>query len=279
MRSLFYITFTLFTLILSLSSYAAESDEAGKWEFGVGLGGLSIPHYRGSDQREEYFAPVPYVKFSGDRLKVDREGGRYYFLDGDRFKIDLSAAFAFAVDSEENIARQGMPDLDYILEVGPRLHWFLWASPDQRLRLRFAAPLRAAINLSDAGNEGWFFAPYLQVRYYSTMETAFSIGPMWATEKFHDYYYQVDPVYATAGRPAYDAKAGYSGFRMTLTNSQRLNKHYWWGGFIRYDSLSGAEFENSPLVKKQEALMIGFAISYIFNPVREYYTDPYFEQE
>jgi outer membrane scaffolding protein for murein synthesis (MipA/OmpV family) len=270
----FWSSLCVFISIYAPSLYAADSDASGKWEFGVGLGGLSIPHYRGSDQRDEYIAPVPYVKFKGNRLKVDREGGRYYFYNGEQLKIDLSAAFAFPVDSNENTARQGMPDLDAILEVGPRFQWHLWESQDHRLRLRFAAPIRAAINLSDAGNEGWFFAPYFQIRYYSTMETAFSIGPMWASEKFHDYYYQVDSAYATAGRPAYDAKAGYSGFRLTLTNSHRISKHYWWGGFMRYDSLSGAEFVDSPLVKKKDALFIGFAISYVINPVKEYYTDP-----
>ena len=277
MRTSFWLILTILTTGYSSAIHADETPSSRKWEFGIGIGGLSIPHYRGSDQREEYVSPVPYVKFNGDRLKVDREGGRYYFYSDEDFKIDLSAAFAFPVDSNENRARQGMPDLDAILEVGPRFQWALYDSPDKRLRLRFGAPIRAAINLSDAGNEGWFFAPYFQVRYYSNMETALSIGPMWASEKFHDYYYQVDSTYATADRPAYDAKAGYSGFRITLTNSQRISKHYLWGGFLRYDSLSGAEFENSPLVRQKDAFFAGFAISYIFNPVKEYYTDPYEE--
>ena len=275
MNRILCCTLLLTTSVLTSFSHAEESSSKTKWEFGVGLGGLSIPHYRGSDQRDEYLAPVPYVKFRGHRLKVDREGGRYFFYDGEELKLDLSAAFAFPVDSDENTARQGMQDLDAILEVGPRLQWFLWESDDQRTRLRIGAPIRLAVNLGDGGNEGWFFAPYFQIRHYSIMETAFSIGPMWATEKFHDYYYQVDSQYAIPGiRPAYDAKEGYSGFRLTLTNSHRISKHYWWGGFIRYDSLSGTAFEDSPLVKKKEALMAGFAISYIFNPVKEYYTDP-----
>lgn len=275
MKKLLFPFLLLTAAVISNHSKAEETITKNKWEFGLGLGGLSIPHYRGSDQRDEYVAPVPYVKFHGNRLKVDREGGRYYFYNGEEMKIDLSAAFAFPVDSEENRARQGMPDLDAILEVGPRLQWFMWESDDQRLRLRLGAPIRLAINLSDAGNEGWFFSPYFQVRYYSNMETALSIGPMWASEKFHDYYYQVDSQYATPTRPAYNATSGYSGFRITLTNSQRISKHYWWGGFLRYDSLSGAVFEDSPLVKQNSAFMAGLAISYIFNPVKEYYTDPY----
>jgi len=240
----------------------------------MGVGILSIPHYRGSDQRDEYIAPVPYVRFRGDRLKVDREGGRYFFYKHNQINIDLSAAFSFPVDSEDNTARQGMPDLDALLEVGPRLQWYLYQSDDNRLRLRFGAPIRLAVNLSDAGNEGLIFAPYLQLRYYSIMETAFSIGPIWASEKYHDYFYQVDNQFATANRPAYDARAGYSGFRFTLSNSHRLSKHYWWGGFVRYDSLSGAVFEDSPLVRQDSSLTAGLALSYIFNPIKEYYQDP-----
>jgi len=248
-----------------------------KWEFGIGLGGLSLPDYRGSDQRAEYYAPLPYVRFRGDRLKVDREGGRYYFHNHPLYKVDLSAAFSFPVDSDDNIAREGMPDLDALLEVGPRFQWFIYESDDQRLRFRFGAPVRVAINLSNAENEGWFFAPYFQIRYFSTMETAFSIGPMWASEKYHDYFYQVDPQFATAERPAYNAQSGYSGFRFTLTNSHRLSKHYWWGGFLRYDTLSSAVFEDSPLVKQDDAFMMGLVFSYIFNPVKEYYQEPAFD--
>ena len=268
------ITLILSCFLISTSSFAEEASGKQEWEFGVGLGGLSIPHYRGSDQREEYLAPVPYVRFRGDRLKVDREGGRYFFINKDHFKMDLSAAFSFPVDSADNRARTGMPDLDALLEVGPRFQWFLYQSDDKRLRLRLGAPVRLAVNLSEGGNEGWFFAPYLQVRYYSRMETALSIGPMWASEKYHDYFYQVDSPFATAGRPAYEADAGYSGFRFTLTNSHRLSKHYWWGGFLRYDSLSGAAFEDSPLVKQDSAFMAGLILSYVINPVKTYYQNP-----
>ena len=270
--NLFFIIVLCFLFVLQAN--ANDDTSVTKWEFGLGVGALSHPHYRGSDQSKEYIAPVPYVRFQGERLKVDREGGRYFFLDAGNIKIDLSAAFSFPVDSDDNSARQGMPNLKPLLEAGPRFQLYLHESKDSRLRLRFGAPLRLAVNLSNANNEGWFFAPYLQLRYYSTMETAVSIGPMWASEKYHDYFYQVEPQYALASRPAYDAKGGYSGFRFTVTNSHRINKHFWWGGFIRYDSLSGATFENSALVKQDYSLIAGLMFAYVFNPVKEYYQDP-----
>jgi hypothetical protein len=35
------------------------------------------------------------------------------------------------------------------------------------------------------------------------------------------------------------------------------------GGFIRYDNLSGAAFEDSPLVETRHSVMAGFAVAYI----------------
>jgi outer membrane scaffolding protein for murein synthesis (MipA/OmpV family) len=41
-------------------------------------------------------------------------------------------------------------------------------------------------------------------------------------------------------------------------------RHYWVGGFLRYDTLSGATFESSPLVKRPNAVSAGLAISWVF---------------
>ncbi len=67
----------------------------------------------------------------------------------------------------------------------------------------------------------------------------------------------------TAERSAYAPSAGYAGAQFTLAMSKRF-KHYWAGGFVRYDSLHGAAFEDSPLVKQRNALWAGIAVSWIF---------------
>jgi len=253
------------TLITSSPSLLYAEEQNYGWELGIGIGGLSIPHYRGSDQRQDYVAPIPYVRYEGKRLQVDREGGRFYLYKGEKYWLDLSASFSFPVDSNDNTARQGMPDLNPVFELGPRLQFDLYTSQDQSLRVRAALPLRMAIatDISHTRNVGLVFSPYLQVRYYSGWETALSLGPIWASESYHDYYYQVDPEFATAERPAYDAKSGYSGFRFTLTSSRRIDNRYWLGAFLRYDSLNGTTFADSPLVKQNDSLMVGLAFSWI----------------
>jgi len=87
-------------------------------------------------------------------------------------------------------------------------------------------------------------------------------GPLFATERFHDYYYQVNPADATLSRPAYDARGGYSGTRITLTLSKRF-RHVWFGAFARYDDLSGVAFAESPLVRIHRSFMAGFGLAWI----------------
>lgn len=260
----------LVSIILTKSFilFAEENIQAdkAKWELGLGAGGLSMPHYRGSDQRADYVAPIPYIRYNGKRLKIDKEGGRFYFYNSEGVKVDVSLAFAVQVDSEDNRAREGMTDLGNIIEVGPRILVNLYESADKNLRLRFAAPLRTAYatDLEHTENIGLVFAPYLQLRYFTSgWESSVSLGPMWADEEYHDYFYEVAPQYETASRSSYDAKDGYSGSRLTFTLSKRFNKLYF-GLFARYDDLSGASFMDSPLVKQEDSFMVGAALSWVF---------------
>ena len=251
---------------------AAEeiSETTPKWELGIGIGGLSIPHYRGSDQTSNYFAPIPYFRYSGKRLQVDKEGGRFYFYNSDTIKLDLSTAFALPVDSDDNRARVGMDNLNAVIELGPRLQFSLYESEDKNLRLRFALPVREAFEFGKFQDIGWVFSPYLQLRYFTSgWESALSMGPVWASEAYHDYFYQVAPQYVATGRPAYNAKAGFSGSRATLTVSKRFDDIFL-GVFARYDDLRGAVFIDSPLVKQNDSFMIGVALSWIFKKSEKY---------
>ena len=262
------ITFLTYLLLMCGFINAEETNETQqpKWQLGVGIGSLSVPHYRGSDQRAQYFAPIPYIRYNGKRLKIDREGGRFYFYNSEKIKVDVSLAFAIAVDSNDNRARTGMSDLDNIIEIGPRVLFNLYESDDKNLRFRLGIPLRTAYatDFRRTENVGLVFSPYLQARYFSTgWESAISIGPMWANEAYHDYFYEVAPQYVTTTRSAYNAKAGYSGSRLTFTISKRFDQIYF-GLFSRYDDLTGASFIDSPLIKQKDSLVVGVALSWVF---------------
>jgi len=260
-KSLWLLLIYLYFYFVSYSS----AEEQSKIEFGVGAGGLSIPHYRGSDQVKQFAIPIPYVQYSGKRFKFDRDGGRFYLYDFGASKLDISMDFAFPVNSDDNIARENMPDLNPVVEIGPRLVFDPYSNKNKSFRIQFALPLRMAIatNIVETQTLGWTFAPYMQFRFINYANTALTIGPYWATDKYHDYFYQVVPQYATVQRPYYDAKGGYGGSRISLTSRKRFKK-IWVGIFARYDFLSGAVYEDSPLVKQKTAFMVGFGVAYVF---------------
>ena len=262
--------FMPYLLLLFALPSVAMAEPKPLWELGFGFGGLSAPDYRGSDEQRAYFLPVPYIVYRGKVLRVDRSGIYGRLFRTDRIRLDLSFDAGVPVDSGENLARAGMPDLDPTIEVGPSLEVCLWSSCAADRVLQFRAPLRAvfATDFSHFNSAGWVFNPHLNMDIKNIgpgggWNFGISAGPLYGSDKNHDYYYQVESVYATATRPAFDARSGYSGSRITLALSKRFDG-VWIGTFARYDDLSGARFEDSPLVRVKRSFMAGFGVAWFF---------------
>ncbi len=56
-----------------LMAYPAIAEQVPQWELGAGLAYIDLPQYRGSNQRQVYFLPIPYAVYNGDFLKLDPE--------------------------------------------------------------------------------------------------------------------------------------------------------------------------------------------------------------
>ena len=244
-------------------SFAAEKP---LWELGAGMSALSLPDYRGSDESALYAMPFPYFVYRGEFLKVDRNGLRGTFFDSDRIELNLSFGASLPVNSDDNRARQGMPDLDPSVEIGPALDINLWRTADRRYKLDLRLPVRTALNVSNSLHDiGWVFSPRINLDITDVpglpgWNLGVLAGPMYGSERNHEYFYSVDSAYATPDRPAFDAKGGYAGSQFLLALSKRYPK-YWIGAFARWDSLNGAAFADSPLVKSDRyfAAGVGFA--------------------
>ncbi len=267
MQSFFRVVFIFITLGLVA---AGEANEKPLWEAGIGIASLNMPDYNGSDEQRNYFIPIPYLMYRGEILKVDQKGVRGDLFKSDRLKLDISANAGVPVNSEHNGTRRGMPDLDPTLEVGPSLQVFLSRDALDKHVWSLHFPLRAVIATDFFHYEtaGWVFAPHLNFYVKDTgpgggWKMGFALGALYATERFHDYYYEVDTQYVTAERPVYDAQAGYGGIRLGMSMSKRF-PIFWLGAFARYDNLSGTVFEDSPLVKQKHAFLIGAGLSWVF---------------
>lgn len=256
--------------LLACVAVPGVAEQKPLWELGFGFFALTSPDYRGSDVSRAYLLPLPYVVYHGEFLKADRSGMYGRLFQSPRVHLDLSFDAGVPVNSSRNEARQGMPDLDPVFEVGPSLEVCLWHECNADRVLQFRLPVRAVFstNFSSIDSQGGTVYPHLNFDFKNIgsgdgWNIGISAGPLFATEGYHDYYYRVTPNYATPTRPVYDAHGGYSGSRATFTISRRVG-HAWIGAFARYDDLSGAVFEDSPLVRIGRAFMAGFSIAWVF---------------
>jgi hypothetical protein len=113
------------------------------WEAGAGVAAISFPDYRGAAHRRSYLLPVPVFVYRGSVFQVDREKVRGLLIKSERVELDVSINGTVPIRSDGNTAREGMPDLDPTLEIGPSLTVSLAATERTKLTLRL--PLRAVI--------------------------------------------------------------------------------------------------------------------------------------
>lgn len=257
------------SVLLCLAAGNALADQP-LWEAGAGVAAVDFAAYRGSDQHQSYVLPIPYFVYRGKFLKVEREKVRGLLLKRERAELDISVNGTVPVRSQDNRARAGMPDLDATLEIGPSLNLSLFksASGDKKLELRL--PLRPAFasNFSSVRHVGWLFQPQLNldvrdIPHMQGWNLGLLAGPIFADARYHQYFYGVDPQYATVSRPAYQARGGYAGGQFITALSKRF-PDYWVGAFVKLDTLRGAVIADSPLVRSKTNVSAGFAVSWIF---------------
>ena len=253
---------------LPIDSAAANQNTTQRplWELGVGVAGLRLPDYRGSDQSSAYLLPLPYIVYRGKWLRADREGARAILLDARGVKVDLSVAASVPTRSRDNTARQGMPNLPGTFEIGPNANFTLLGSVEGRYRLDLRLPVRAAVSAQRSPELiGATFSPHLNLDIAGLgggWNVGLLTGPLYANRKYHEHFYGVDAAYATPERAAYNARGGYAGWQALAATSRRFG-NAWVGGFIRYDSVRGAVFESSPLVRRNSAVTLGVGVSWV----------------
>ena len=252
----------------------AAAEELPLWELGLGVGAFALPDYRGSDEGRGYALPVPYLVYRGEFLKADRHGIRGELFESERVELNLSVAASLPVNSSRNAARAGMPDLDPSAELGPSLELALWRSSDGRDLLELRLPLRAAFTLESSPRAiGWVATPNLNLDLPGRGALAgwnfgFLAGPLYGSRRQHEYFYGVAPQFATPARPAYATPGGYAGFQFLAAASRRFDS-FWLGAFVRADTLRGAAFEASPLLKRDTYFAAGAGIAWVLGVSRE----------
>ncbi len=244
----------------------AVADEKPLWEFGLGAGAVLFRDYRGADTTHAYPVPVPYFVYRGKFLEADRDGVRGKLFHQDLIELNVSVSATTPV--RNNSARESMPNLRPTVELGPALEVHLWRSRDDRMKLDLRVPLREAFTIESPPRAiGWVLAPNVSldvkdVAGFTGWDLGLLSGPLFQQRRYDQYFYSVAPQFATAARPAYSAAGGYAGSDVIGSLSKRFSS-FWVGAFVRYDTLSGASFQGSPLVKSRAYCAGGFGIAWM----------------
>lgn len=247
----------------------ARAEEKPLWEAGAGAGLLLLPDYRGSDESRVYLLPFPYLIYRGRFLKADREGVRARFVDSAGVRLEVAVNASQPIRSSSNRARAGMPDLRGSFEVGPSLSVHIARSADRRQRLDFRVPVSSGVTLGGGFRGiGWQASPRLNLDVedaagFGGWNLGLAAGPIFQNRKRNAYFYDVPERYARPDRPAYRSSGGYAGAQFIAALSHRFDR-FWVGGFIRADTLRGATFADSPLVRRKSSLAAGIGIAYVF---------------
>jgi hypothetical protein len=182
------------------------------------------------------------------------------------FEVDLSFGGAFSADSEDNTARDGMPELDFLFEVGPQ---FIYKVKDYsfdgggngRLNARLQTRAVFSTDFGRIDQRGYVVEPTLSYQQRGVLfdKTGLNVSfsASYASEKLQDYFYQVDGEFATDTRSQFNAKGGYLGSELSLGFSFPIAKNArgFLGGSAQFHK--GAANEDSPLYEDDVTFSFG----------------------
>jgi outer membrane scaffolding protein for murein synthesis (MipA/OmpV family) len=226
------------------------------WEAGMAAVAVHGPDYPAAGTSHWRGAVAPIIVYRGKRFRVDDDGVRGRLLDAGRFEFDVSGAASF--NSRSSAARQGMPQLDYTFELGPQALYRMPLGEGQQLSGHFKMRRVFSTNWRHLNGRGYVIEPELRWRRrgwpdgFSQVQLALQAD--WASEALQDYFYQVDPAYATAARPAYDARAGYFGSALRASFSRRLAPSLVLSVGATLSEHTGAANRSSPLFERSHTL-------------------------
>ncbi len=253
---------TLITAALAFPSPALYADKP-LWELGIGLVAFNQSHYLGAAQSHNLLLPFPYIVYRGE--KVEAENGRVKGLlfNSDKLEIDVSLGGSLPVNSNDNRLREGMPDLNPILEIGPSVKWKLLNRDNQQWQLELPLRWAHSIDGSDIEQQGWISTPQLSFSHETEMNRwRFSMGAVYGNQQFQDYFYKVAPEHASAQRPEFQSSNGLMAYRSTLSYEKRI-KDIVIGAYAAYYDMSDSASRNSPLLADKGNISVALRIAWV----------------
>ncbi len=242
-----------------------------RWEVGVGGGYLDGFDYPASEDPNRAGIALPYFIYRSPVFRVGDGGVGAVALERARVRLDLSLGGSLSASSEGNSARDSMPDLDFLFEFGPKLDVQLYERDSPRFGrtlIGWSAKVRAVVatDLKGFDSAGFVFASGFRLTqrdiFGSPVDLLANLEATVATEKLHDYFYEVADRFETPDRPAYDAQGGYLGTRLFLALAYRPIDNVRLFAGVGVGQYAGAANEDSPLFETRTNTGIAFGFAW-----------------
>ncbi len=252
-------------LLALLVASAAPVHAEPLWELGLGAAALARPDYPGADEESLYLLPFPYVIYRGERLQADDRGVKGLLLRSDTVELDISGGGALPVNSKDNRARDGMPDLDPAFELGPSLRIKLQQSSDRQLAVELKVRALLSVDAPSAHCQGWVANPELRWdrHWGDDLRVAATVEAFYGNRGYHGYFHDVDASFANVERPAYRANRGYGGSQLALYLYHNPSRDWRLRWQLSYLDLQQASFDDGPLFRRQYGVYASLVVSRI----------------
>lgn len=230
------------------------------WEAGVAGFGLKSPAYPGAVESVSRGLVLPWIVYRGPVLRAEGGAVGARLMKTQTVELDVGFAGSLRASSNDVKVRQGMPDLGFQFEFGPRARINL-ARPSANALVRLDLPLRGVFEANGGIKQrGFAFEPSLSYANLNigggwgmTASAALVIG----NQKLNQFYYGVPGQFATPARPAFNANSGLITPRVQLSLSHRLNNDVRLFGFVRADFPGSGANRDSPLHIKDNGTAFG----------------------
>jgi len=259
-----------FPVLAQSGEFSLESKPV--WEAGIGAGLFNGVDYPGSRDPNDAQFVLPFFIYRSGIFRVGDGGVGAIAVEEPRLKLDVSFGGALNADSEPGSVREGLPDLDLLLEFGPRLQYKLFEkrwNNNSKSRLNWDTSLRAAFStdFESARTRGFVLSTGLAYRQTGIagdlIDLIFNTDISFGDERYADFFYTVSPEFVTPQREAFNARAGYIESRAFLGLAIRPIDSLRLFTGVAFFSYANAANEDSPLFETDNSTQfaLGFAWS------------------
>ena len=212
-----------------------------RWSLGLGV--ISSPRpYVGADNK---ITPIPLVGLTTKKFYVNGIRAGYHFVDNEKFTFDGRVNLVFAgLDPDDSPALEGMLKRDPTVEGGLV---FIWKPGPYRLS---TAAYTDLLGRSDGQQVELDFSRTWVLGGFRWALTP-TIGAVWQSTNYIDYYYGVTPEEARPGRPVFEGHSAVN-FQSSLLVLYRVSRRVYLAGLVQVQRLDNEIYE-SPIVDDRRA--------------------------